>query len=145
MTSSVHIETRHEPEPAAGAAALAAAWADAARRRWTALGRLGLAEARLAVLSVAAMFFFAMLAAVFTLSAWGLINVLIVLALVEAGAPVPAVVAGLLCAQIAGAYLCWNHASRLTRHIEFPQTRRVLNRHVAQETTHVEQTAATAR
>lgn len=107
---------------------LALAWADALFARWQSFGMLGLSEARLAAMGVAAMVFFAALAAMLGFTAWLALNGLIVLAVISlAGAPAAMAIAAVALINAAAAWFCWSHALGLTRHMEFPQTRRVLD------------------
>ena len=105
---------------------LAIAWAQALLERWRSLGTLGLSEARLAAMGVAAMMFFSAAAALLSFTAWLTLNGLFAMALMRAGLNVEIAIALIALANAAGAALCWSRALGLTRHLEFKQTRRVL-------------------
>ncbi|HMB73910.1 MAG TPA: hypothetical protein VKQ06_10085 [Gammaproteobacteria bacterium] len=115
----------------ASVTSLAIAWVDAAQQRWKSVGLLGLAEARLAAMGLAAMVFFAAAAAMLAFTAWALLNTLLVLTLSRAGVSLLTIFSALAGVHLAFAYLAWRQTLQLTRHIELPVTRRLLRESIA--------------
>ena len=110
--------------PAASIVSLVSDWVSETSSRIRLTTELALAEAKLAATSVALMMFFALLAAVFVLGAWGLLIAGLVSGLVQAlDAPLWAVLTGLCVLHVVLARWLWSRVVRLTKHLEFSATR----------------------
>jgi hypothetical protein len=107
-------------------AAHVAGWFAAYRARIRLVTELAMAEARLAATSVALMAFLGTIAAIFVLSAWGLIVAGLVFALLEAGAPLWAVLVLLALGHLIIAGVLARKVLALSKHLGFVATREQL-------------------
>ncbi|HEX5787266.1 MAG TPA: phage holin family protein [Woeseiaceae bacterium] len=101
----------------------ATGWLAATRERARAVGHLAVAEARLAATSVAVMAGLGVLAAVCLLAAWGLLVAGVVYGLVQAGLALWLALLAMGGLHILAAWLLWRTATKLTRHLQFAETR----------------------
>ena len=127
---------------AASIVSLVTDWVSMTNARVRMTTELALAEAKLAAISIALMVFLAMLAAAFVLGAWGLMVAGLVYALVHMTAPLWLVLIALCIVHGILARLFWNHAVRLSRHLEFPVTRQQFTA-APEECAHVERAETT--
>lgn len=103
--------------------AYASDWFGSLRSRVHITTELALAEAKLAAVSLSVMVFFAVLAAILLLSAWGLLVAGLVHGLQQTGLPLWALLTGVAVIHIAAALLLALRAIRLSDNMSFAKTR----------------------
>jgi len=115
---------RQETPPRASIATLVSEWIATANARVRTVSELAAAEAQLAATSTASMAFMAILAAGFTLTAWGLGIAGVANALVSVGLPIWATLGLLAVIHIVAAYIAWRKAISMIVNLKFTETRR---------------------
>ena len=124
QTRESPLSTGEVAAPETGIVTLVSDWVSEAHSRVKLTTELALAEAKLAVTSVALMMFLALMAAVSVLSAWGLLVAGLVSGLVLAfDAPLWVVLTALGVVHVVVAWWLWSRVVRLTKHLEFSATR----------------------
>lgn len=119
-----HAESAHEAE--SQLAAVVSDWAKTLGLRLRGSVRLVMAETKLAVTTFVMMIFFVVLSAGALMVAWAMILMAIIQGLALAGLERALAVALVGVAHVALAWFLWRLANRLSRHMEFRATRRLL-------------------
>jgi predicted permease len=102
---------------------IAVDWLTSISARVHIAAELALAEARLAVVSIAVMIFLATLAALLVLSAWGLLLAGAVHSLLQAGLPLWAILTGVAVGHLLAAVFLAHRALRMSENMNFRATR----------------------
>jgi len=133
MSGTASLERPIAPA-AASIVSLVTAWVAATGSRLKLTSELALAEAKLAAISISLMVFLAMLAAAFTLGAWGLLMAGLVYGLLQLQLPFWPILLLLGGLHVLIAVAAWKTAVYLSHNIEFSATRQQLGAYLpAQE------------
>lgn len=116
-------DTSDESPPEKHILAYATDWFGSLRSRAHITTELALAEAKLAAISLSVMVFFAVLAAVLLLSAWGLLIAGLVHGLLQTGLPLWALLVGVAVLHVVAALFLAHRAIRLGDNMSFAKTR----------------------
>lgn len=109
-----------------GIIGLVTAWLETRKEEFQATGRLAIAEAKLAAVSLMTMLVLGAIAVVFVLTTWGLLIASIATGLVAADVPLWLTLALLAATHISGAWLLYRGAMRMRKRFMFIETRKQL-------------------